>query len=132
MSGYKMCIRDRLESELFGYEEGSFTGAKKGGKKGKIELADEGTLFLDEIGDMPLSMHCLLYTSGLTAHIESEDIEITVSGPAGKLELVDGVNAYVDLSGYEAGTYEDVPVVIELPDDVSMTSETVGVTVVLS
>ena len=69
---------------------------------------------------------------GLTAHIESEDIEITVSGPAGKLELVDGVNAYVDLSGYEAGTYEDVPVVIELPDDVSMTSETVGVTVALS
>lgn len=69
---------------------------------------------------------------GLTAHIESEDIEITVSGPAGKLELVNGVNAYVDLSGYEAGTYEDVPVVIELPDDVSMTSETVGVTVVLS
>ena len=69
---------------------------------------------------------------GLTAHIESEDIEITVSGPAGKLELVDGVNAYVDLSGYEAGTYEDVPVVIELPDDVSLTSETVGVTVVLS
>lgn len=69
---------------------------------------------------------------GLTAHIESEDIEITVSGPAGKLELVDGVNAYVDLSGYEAGTYEDVPVVIELPDDISLTSETVGVTVVLS
>ena len=69
---------------------------------------------------------------GLTAHIESEDIEITVSGPAGKLELVDGVNAYVDLSGYEAGTYEDVPVVIELPGDVSLTSETVGVTVVLS
>lgn len=69
---------------------------------------------------------------GLTAHIESEDIEITVIGPAGKLELVDGVNAYVDLSGYEAGTYEDVPVVIELPDDVSLTSETVGVTVVLS
>ncbi len=49
-----------LESELFGYEEGSFTGAKKGGKKGKIELADEGTLFLDEIGDMPLSMQAKL------------------------------------------------------------------------
>lgn len=45
-----------LESELFGYEEGSFTGARKGGKKGKFELADKGTLFLDEIGDMPLSM----------------------------------------------------------------------------
>lgn len=44
-----------LESELFGYEEGAFTGAKKGGKPGKFELAHEGTLFLDEIGDMPLS-----------------------------------------------------------------------------
>ncbi len=43
-----------LESELFGYEEGSFTGARKGGKIGKLELADKGTLFLDEIGDMPL------------------------------------------------------------------------------
>ena len=45
-----------LESELFGYEEGAFTGAKKGGKVGKIELAHTGTLFLDEIGDMPLAM----------------------------------------------------------------------------
>jgi PAS domain S-box-containing protein len=45
-----------LESELFGYDEGAFTGAKKGGKKGRFELADKGTLFLDEIGDMPLSM----------------------------------------------------------------------------
>lgn len=45
-----------LESELFGYEEGAFTGAKKGGKKGKFELANGGTIFLDEIGDMPLQM----------------------------------------------------------------------------
>jgi len=45
-----------LESELFGYEEGSFTGAKRGGKKGKFELANGGTIFLDEIGDMPVSM----------------------------------------------------------------------------
>lgn len=43
-----------FESELFGYEDGAFTGAKKGGKKGKFQLAQEGTLFLDEIGDMPL------------------------------------------------------------------------------
>ncbi|AFQ43293.1 sigma-54 interaction domain-containing protein [Desulfosporosinus meridiei] len=43
-----------LESELFGYEEGAFTGARKGGKIGKFELANKGTLFLDEIGDMPL------------------------------------------------------------------------------
>lgn len=45
-----------LESELFGYEEGAFTGAKKGGKLGKFQLAHGGTLFLDEIGDMPLIM----------------------------------------------------------------------------
>ena len=49
-----------LESELFGYEEGAFTGAKKGGKKGKFQLADGGTIFLDEIGDMPLSMQAKL------------------------------------------------------------------------
>ena len=45
-----------LESELFGYAEGAFTGAKKGGKKGKFQMANGGTLFLDEIGDMPLHM----------------------------------------------------------------------------
>lgn len=45
-----------IESELFGYEEGAFTGAKKGGKIGKFQLADGGTLFLDEIGDMPQHM----------------------------------------------------------------------------
>lgn len=44
-----------IQSELFGYEEGSFTGAKRGGKAGKFELAQGGTLFLDEIGDMPLA-----------------------------------------------------------------------------
>ncbi len=46
--------RDLVASELFGYEEGAFTGARKGGNPGKFELADGGTLFLDEIGDMPL------------------------------------------------------------------------------
>lgn len=45
-----------FESELFGYEEGSFTGAKKGGKAGRIEMAQGGTLFLDELGEMPMSV----------------------------------------------------------------------------
>lgn len=49
-----------LESELFGYEEGAFTGAKKGGKIGKFELANGGSIFLDEIGDMPLKMQAKL------------------------------------------------------------------------
>ncbi len=45
-----------LESELFGYEEGAFTGAKKGGKAGLFELAHKGTIFLDEISEMPLNL----------------------------------------------------------------------------
>jgi transcriptional regulator with PAS, ATPase and Fis domain len=49
-----------LESELFGYEEGSFTGARKGGKPGLFELAHNGTLFLDEIGEMPISLQSRL------------------------------------------------------------------------
>ncbi len=49
-----------LESELFGYEGGAFTGARRGGKPGKFELAADGTLFLDEIGDMPLPMQAKL------------------------------------------------------------------------
>ena len=49
-----------LESELFGYEEGAFTGARRGGKPGKFELADGGTVFLDEIGDMSLSLQAKL------------------------------------------------------------------------
>ena len=49
-----------LESELFGYEEGAFTGARKGGKPGLFELAHRGTLFLDEIGEMPPSLQMRL------------------------------------------------------------------------
>ena len=46
--------RDLIQSELFGYDPGAFTGAQKQGKPGKFELAEGGTIFLDEIGDMPL------------------------------------------------------------------------------
>src|SRR5690606_34367462 len=49
-----------LESELFGYEEGAFSGSRKGGKPGLFELAHTGTIFLDEIGDMPLSLQTRL------------------------------------------------------------------------
>ncbi|GGE03846.1 sigma-54-dependent Fis family transcriptional regulator [Marinithermofilum abyssi] len=49
-----------MESVLFGYEEGTFTGAVKGGRKGKFEMAHRGTIFLDEIGELPLTMQAKL------------------------------------------------------------------------
>lgn len=52
--------RELIESELFGYEGGSFTGADRSGRPGKIELAEGGTLFLDEIGDMPFELQAVL------------------------------------------------------------------------
>jgi len=62
--------RDLLESELFGYEKGAFTGASLQGKPGKLELANHGTVFLDEIGDMPLDMQPKLLTV-----LEEKEIE---------------------------------------------------------
>ncbi|MGL6105642.1 sigma 54-interacting transcriptional regulator [Romboutsia sp.] len=52
-----------LESELYGYEEGAFTGAKKGGKQGLFELSHNGTLFLDEVGELPLTLQSKLLRS---------------------------------------------------------------------
>lgn len=73
-----------IESELFGYEEGAFTGAKRGGKPGKFELAQGGTVFLDELGDMPLHLqskllrvfenHCVERVGG----VESTPIDVRI------------------------------------------------------
>jgi transcriptional regulator with PAS, ATPase and Fis domain len=52
--------KELIASELFGYDSGAFTGAKKEGRMGKFELANQGTLFLDEIGDMPLDLQAIL------------------------------------------------------------------------
>lgn len=52
--------KNLLESELFGYEEGAFTGAVKGGKTGLFELAHRGTIFLDEIGEIPIEIQAQL------------------------------------------------------------------------
>ncbi|MEI3604174.1 sigma 54-interacting transcriptional regulator [Pseudogracilibacillus sp. SE30717A] len=60
-----------LESELFGYAEGAFTGAKKGGKIGKFQLAEGGTLFLDEIGDMPIGAQAKILRALQEGEIEA-------------------------------------------------------------
>ena len=57
---YMILPPELMESELFGYETGAFTGAKVGGVKGKFEMADTGTIFLDEIGELPLPMQAKL------------------------------------------------------------------------
>lgn len=60
---YKNCgaiPRDLITSELFGHEEGAFTGSRRGGGQGKFELADGGTIFLDEIAEMPLELQTAL------------------------------------------------------------------------
>lgn len=69
-----------MESELFGYESGAFTGASKGGKMGKIELAHHGTLFLDEIGEMPLNLQVKLLEF-------LQDREITRVGGTQKIKI---------------------------------------------
>jgi len=61
--------RELVGSELFGYEGGSFTGAERCGKAGKVELADGGTLFLDEIGDMPLEHQAILLRTLQDKHV---------------------------------------------------------------
>ena len=67
-----------LESELFGYEEGAFTGSRKGGKKGKFELANGGTIFLDEIGDMPTAMQAKILRILQEQEIEKLGSEKTI------------------------------------------------------
>ena len=66
-----------LESELFGYEEGAFTGAKKTGKRGYFEQADKGTIFLDEIGKISLTLQAKL----LRVLQEQEIIRVGASSP---------------------------------------------------
>jgi len=75
-----MIPENLMESELFGYESGAFTGANKYGKIGKIELANHGTLFLDEIGEMPLSLQVKLLEF-------LQDREITRVGGTQKIKI---------------------------------------------
>lgn len=89
---------DLIESELFGYEAGSFTGAKSNGKPGKFLLADKGILFLDEIGDMSLDLQStllrVLETSEFTPVGGTKPIQVDVQIVAAtNVQLLDAVEA---------------------------------------
>jgi transcriptional regulator of acetoin/glycerol metabolism len=74
--------RDLIEGELFGYADGAFTGARRGGAKGRLEEAHGGTLFLDEIGDMPLELQ-----TRLLRVLETRTVTRLGEGSARKLEF---------------------------------------------
>ncbi len=107
-----------LESELFGYEDGAFTGANKGGKVGLIELADGGTLFLDEIGELPLNLQVKLLKV-------VQDKRITPVGSTKEktvdFRLITATNRNIEEMVYEKKFREDLyyrinVVGLEIPD----------------
>jgi transcriptional regulator with PAS, ATPase and Fis domain len=106
-----------VESELFGYEAGAFTGADKKGRKGKFEQADGGTIFLDEIGDMPLDVQAKLL------RVLQDRIVERVGGDRPRnvdFRLVSATNkdlqALVESGGFRLDLFYRIsPIVIELP-----------------
>lgn len=120
-----------LESELFGYEAGAFTGASKDGKKGFFELASGGTLFLDEIGDLPLNLQVKL----LRAIQEREFIRVGGVKPVKTdIRIVSATNRNLDEMVIKGEFRQDlyyrlnvipiyVPALRERPEDIPALSE---------
>ncbi len=115
-----------MESELFGYETGSFTGALKDGKIGKFELANGGTLFLDEIGDMPLSMQSKILRvldDGVVTKIGSEtstqlDVRIIAATNKNIIKMVEEGTFRKDLYYRLNGVLIHIPPLRERKEDI--------------
>ncbi|MCF8129858.1 MAG: sigma 54-interacting transcriptional regulator [Deltaproteobacteria bacterium] len=119
--------RELLESELFGYAPGAFTGAKRGGKAGKIEMAHGGTLFLDEIGDLPLNAQAKLLRVLETKKIErvggvkamDVDFRLVAATNKGLREMIHRNEFREDLF-YRLNTLTvEIPSLSERTDDIS-------------
>ncbi len=122
-----------LESELFGYEEGAFTGAMKGGKKGLFEEANGGTIFLDEIGDISLSLQSKL----LRVLQEKEIVRVGGTSPfTVDARVITATNANLEKK-VESGTFREdlyyrlnvfpiqIPALREHKEDIKPLAETI-------
>ncbi len=115
-----------LESELFGYESGAFTGASREGKVGKFELADGGTLFLDEIADMPMKMQSKLLRvlqDGIISKLGSEknietDVRIIAATNKNLREAIENEQFRTDLFYRLAVVSIELPPLRERRDDI--------------
>lgn len=120
-----------LEAELFGYEHGAFTGARKGGKPGKFQLAHGGTLFLDEVGDMPLVMQAKLLRVLQDRQVEaigatqSEPVDIRLITATHKpLETLIENNTFREDLYYRINVVSlTLPALRERPDDIPLLVE---------
>lgn len=119
--------KDLIASELFGYVEGTFTGAKKGGSIGKFEHAHKGTLFLDEIGDMPLELQVILLRAIETKQIirlgdtkeRNVDIRIIAATNKNLQEEIAYNNSFRSDLYYRLNVLSiDIPPLRERPEDI--------------
>ncbi len=120
-----------VESELFGYEPGAFTGAERKGRKGKFELADRSTLFLDEIGDMPIEIQAKLlrvlqdgtFERVGGDRIHHSDFRLIAATNRNLIEAVDTKRFRLDLYYRISGVVLHVPALQERLDDVPLLVE---------
>jgi DNA-binding NtrC family response regulator/ABC-type branched-subunit amino acid transport system substrate-binding protein len=124
--------RDLMESELFGYDEGAFTGARKTGKPGKFELANGGTLFFDEIGEMPLDLQAHLlrvtetkrvYRVGGTRAISLDIRFISASNKNLSREIIEGESFRRDLFYRLSVFHIHLPRLCERPEDIAILAD---------
>lgn len=124
--------RDLMETELFGYDEGAFTGAKKKGNPGKLELGNGGTLFLDEIGEMPLDLqaHLLrviedkqIFRIGGTKATCLDIRFIAASNKNLGLEIIEGGSFRPDLFYRLSVFHIQLPLLRERPEDIAILAD---------